>query len=211
MSRGSSASLELWEYAQRLLALILLPAALLIAGAFAALIRLGSPGPILIPQCREGRSGETFRIYKLRTMVLDAERVLDRELSRNEQARSEWERFGRLAEDPRIAGGAARLARRFSIDEMPQILNVIRGEMNLVGPRPLPPEIAARMAPADRLCRQSLRPGITGLWQVSGRSDLSITEMGRIDRIYVSRRTFAVDLIVLLRTVPAVVNGRGAY
>jgi len=123
----------------------------------------------------------------------------------------EWSQYGRLAYDPRIAGPIAGLARRFSVDELPQIFNVVCGQMNLVGPRPLPVVIVANMRPEHRRYRQAVLPGITGLWQVSGRSELTIDTMGRLDSIYVHKRTVSLDLSILLRTVCVVLNSRGAY
>jgi lipopolysaccharide/colanic/teichoic acid biosynthesis glycosyltransferase len=200
-----------WGWGQRALAAVLLLPAAAVAVPVGLLIRLGSRGPILIRQPREGRDGARFAMYKLRTMVPDGEARLAEHLARDEAAREEWSRYGRLAGDPRIAGGVARFARRFSIDELPQLLNVLRGEMNLVGPRPLPPEVVTGMSDEDRWRRQSVLPGMTGLWQVSGRSELEIAEMGRLDRIYLSDASVRRDLGILLRTAWVVLGGRGAY
>ena len=126
-------------------------------------------------------------------------------------AAEEWRRFGRLTHDPRIAGRFGAWARRYSIDELPQLMNVVRGEMALVGPRPLPPDIAARLRAEDLEARRAVAPGMTGLWQVSGRSELDLEAMGRLDRDYVQRRSVLLDLSILLRTLPTVVSARGAY
>jgi lipopolysaccharide/colanic/teichoic acid biosynthesis glycosyltransferase len=165
----------------------------------------------MIRRKREGKDGVCFSMYKLRTMVADSDAVLKKCLTESDALRREWSQYGRLSRDPRIAGPVARLARRFSVDELPQIFNVVRGHMNLVGPRPLPIAIVANMRQEHRTLRQAVLPGITGLWQVSGRSELTIDNMGRLDGIYVRKRTVSLDLTILLRTVCAVLNGRGAY
>jgi lipopolysaccharide/colanic/teichoic acid biosynthesis glycosyltransferase len=200
-----------WGWTQRVLAAALLLPAAAVAVPAGLLIRLGSRGPILIRQPREGRGGVPFGMYKLRTMVADGEARLEEHLARDEAAREEWSRYGRLAGDPRIAGRVAWLARRFSIDELPQLLNVLRGEMNLVGPRPLPRDVVTGMAEDDRRRRQAVLPGMTGLWQVSGRSELEIAEMGRLDRVYLRDPGVWRDLGILLRTAWVVLGGKGAY
>ena len=177
----------------------------------AAMIRISSSGPFIIGQRRVGLDGVEFYMFKLRTMFVDADDKLYRHLRENPEATVEWNRYGRLINDPRIAGKVACLARRYSIDELPQLLNVTLGHMNMVGPRPLPREILDNMALVDRHGRQAVRPGMTGLWQVSGRSDLDILEMGRIDSIYLMKRSLWFDFRILVRTVIAVVAGRGAY
>jgi exopolysaccharide production protein ExoY len=211
MRRRASRRLALWTALQRVVAALFLPPAYGVALCVGLLIRLHSPGPILVRLSREGKDGVCFPMYKLRTMVIDADAALRKCLNENEDLRREWQQFGRLACDPRIAGPVARQARRFSIDELPQILDVVCGRMALVGPRPLPVEVAARMRPDDRKCRQTVLPGITGLWQISGRSELSIDAMGSLDRLYVRKRTILRDVGILLRTPWAVASGRGAY
>ena len=211
MSTRAERQMLPWYLLQRGLAVCLVIPALLIALLAGALIRLRSPGVILLRTTREGKDGARFSMYKLRTMIVDADVVLARSLAESDAVRREWLQYGRLACDPRIAGSVARWARRFSIDELPQILNIVFGQMSFVGPRPLPLEVVATMRREYRLCRQKVLPGMTGLWQVSGRSELSINAMGRLDRIYVRKRCVALDLAILLRTVRTVVNSRGAY
>jgi lipopolysaccharide/colanic/teichoic acid biosynthesis glycosyltransferase len=189
---------------------LLLPAAAIVLPV-GVLIRQRSRGPLLIRQVREGRHGERFLMFKLRTMVPDGEARLEECLARDAALREEWDRYGRLANDPRVAGPVARFARRFSVDELPQILNVLLGDMTLVGPRPLPMMVVAGMPAADRKRRQAVLPGMTGLWQVSGRSEHEIAEMGRLDRVYLSRRSVSRDLAILARTARAVLGGKGAY
>jgi lipopolysaccharide/colanic/teichoic acid biosynthesis glycosyltransferase len=200
-----------WEAAQRLVAAAALTPAMAIASIAALLIQFSGRGPVLVCQQREGYQGRPFRMYKLRTMVPDADIRLEEVLSRDADAAAEWQAFGRLKNDPRIPGAIAKLVRRCSIDELPQLINVVLGDMNLIGPRPLPAVIARCMRDRDREARRTLRPGITGLWQVTGRSDRDIAAMGRIDRIYVKNRSLALDVWILTRTPVAVVSRRGAY
>lgn len=174
-------------------------------------IQAASPGPVFFRQPRIGRAGSAFRMWKLRTMVPDAEYRLERVLANDAALRREWQAYGRLARDPRIAGPAARFARRFSIDEVPQLLNVLSGDMALVGPRPVLPAQAEQMSAALRSLRESVRPGLTGLWQVSGRSNMTLRQMTRFDVLYVRRRSSKLDLWLMLRTPRAVLSARGAY
>lgn len=168
-------------------------------------IRLESPGPALFRQVRIGRRGEPFTVFKLRTMVNDAETIKP-EL---EALACEGEVLFKLPEDPRVTRLGAIL-RRYSLDELPQLLNVLRGEMSFVGPRPHLPEEVERMD-ADARRRLAVQPGITGLWQVSGRSDLSWTQAKSLDTYYADNWSLGGDLKILAQTLPAVFRGRGAY
>jgi exopolysaccharide production protein ExoY len=178
---------------------------------FALAVLWTSPGPLLLRQPRIGRHGAIFGMWKLRTMVPDAPRHLEALLHADPQARAQWDAYGWLPDDPRIAGCAGRWARKLSVDELPQLLNVLAGDMALVGPRPVLPEQAAQMAPSVRRARESVRPGMTGLWQVHGRSDMTLRQMVRLDRLYVGRRSVALDVLILARTPSAVLSRRGAY
>ena len=184
------------------LALIVLgPLMLLLAAA----IRLYDGGPSLFTQVRVGKDGRVFRIYKFRTMVVDAER-------RRAQLLVDKKTDGvlfKLRRDPRVTGIGAHL-RRWSVDELPQLLNVVIGNMSLVGPRPALPEEAALYADHVRR-RLVVKPGITGLWQVNGRSDLSWDESVRMDLRYVENWSFALDLQVLWKTFSVIFSGSGAY
>ena len=191
------------------LTLLLLLAPLLMAVVLG--IECWSPGPIFFRQPRVGRGGRVFRMWKLRTMVPDAEQRLRHTLARDEPMRREWDAYGRLAHDPRIAGPAARFARRFSVDEVPQLLNVLTGDMAIVGPRPVLPEQAERMPAPMRALRESVRPGLTGLWQVSGRSNMTLRQMLRFDALYVRQRSLGLDVWLLLKTPRAVLSAQGAY
>ena len=181
---------------------------LLAAPVLAALwvwIRLDSPGPALFTQTRVGRHGALFTVYKLRTMRTDAE-VLKAALAESDEGNGV---LFKMRADPRITR-AGRLLRKTSLDELPQLLNVVRGEMSLIGPRPaLPDEVAKYDELASR--RLAVLPGMTGLWQVSGRSDLSWERSVELDAHYVDNYSLTEDLGIALRTVDVVVRGRGAY
>lgn len=183
-------------------------ALLLLAPLFAVialLIRMDSPGPVLFRQTRVGKDERLFTLYKLRTMVADAEQQKALLADRNE---SKGVLF-KIRRDPRVTQLGAWL-RRWSVDELPQLLNVLRGEMSLVGPRPALPEETVRYG-RDMRRRLVVKPGITGLWQVSGRSDLPWDEAIRLDIRYVENWSLALDLQLLWKTGLAVLQGRGAY
>lgn len=166
-------------------------------------VRLTSPGPILFRQCRVGRDGQIFTLVKFRTMVADADAILERVRHLNEAKGPLF----KIRNDPRVTP-VGKLLRRTSLDELPQLYNVIKGEMSLVGPRPALPAEAARWEPSLRN-RLRVRPGLTGMWQVSGRSDAT-DEYGRLDLYYVDNWNLVTDLVILARTVPAVLLQRGA-
>jgi lipopolysaccharide/colanic/teichoic acid biosynthesis glycosyltransferase len=171
----------------------------------AALTKVGSPGPAFYVSWRVGAGETTFPCYKFRTMVVDAD-VLQEELeSRNEADGCLF----KIKDDPRITP-TGRFLRRTSLDELPQLLNVLRGEMSLVGPRPLPLRDVARMDPGAR-CRHSVLPGLTGLWQTGGRSGLTAADMMRLDLEYIRKWSLGLDLRILWRTAGVVLRGRGAY
>lgn len=172
----------------------------------AAAIRLDSPGPILFSQDRVGRGGRLFRCWKLRSMYIDAEaRKAELEAS-NEMAGGV---IFKMKRDPRITR-VGRFIRKASIDELPQLWNVLVGDMSLVGPRPAVPAEVARYSPYER-CRLIVKPGITCFWQVSGRSDLPFDKQVQLDVRYARRTSIWRDVKLLVLTVPAVVFGRGAY
>ena len=172
--------------------------------ATAALIKTTTPGPVFFRQARVGREGKEFRVWKFRTMHVDAEERLAQLVDQNE---SDGLLF-KMRNDPRITPLGSWL-RRTSIDELPQLINVLRGEMSLVGPRPLPAEDGDFLGDVRR--RLLVRPGITGLWQVSGRSDLSWDDAVRLDLYYVDNWSLAFDLVILWRTLSAVIRSKGAY
>ena len=183
----------------------MMPIMLPIFAAVALAIRLDSAGPILFRQRRAGRDGRVFDILKFRTMVVGAEAKRDELEDQNEVDGPLFQ----MKDDPRITR-VGRFLRRTSLDELPQLFNVLRGEMSLVGPRPfVVAEDAAITGWARR--RLDLTPGITGLWQVSGRNDLSFDEMIKLDYLYVTRWSLWWDIRILLKTIPAVLNRHGAY
>lgn len=171
----------------------------------AALIKLDSPGPALFTQTRIGKDGRQFLIYKFRSMYMDAEARLAELKARNEASGPLF----KMKADPRITG-VGRWLRRLSIDELPQIINVLRGEMSLVGPRPGLPHEVAQYQPWQRE-RLSVTPGMTGLWQVSGRSELTFDEMCLLDIYYIENWSLGLDVQIMLRTPARVLFGSGAY
>jgi len=168
-------------------------------------IKLTSRGPVIFGQERYGLNRRLFKMYKLRTMVHDAPSLQDSLEARNEASGPVF----KIRNDPRITA-VGRLLRRFSIDELPQLVNVMRGEMSLVGPRPLPIRDVHRFTEAALMRRFSVRPGLTCLWQIGGRSNLGFDDWIRLDLKYIDEWTLLLDLRVLLRTVPVVVRGSGA-
>ncbi len=183
-------------------------ALLVLAPLFAAIaltIRFREGGPVLFRQTRVGKNGHTFRVFKFRTMVVDAEQQKAQLAEHNEHDGLLF----KIRSDPRITPTGAWL-RRHSLDELPQLINVLLGDMSLVGPRPPLPEEAAKYGYYVRR-RLAVKPGITGLWQVNGRSDLSWEESVRLDLRYVENWSFALDLQILWKTWSAVARGSGAY
>jgi Undecaprenyl-phosphate galactose phosphotransferase WbaP len=183
-----------------------LPLLLLLAGVILVLER---QNPFFM-QARAGRKNRRFCPLKFRTMVSDAEAALEETLRRDPAVRSEWERNCKLRNDPRVTR-IGKFLRRTSLDELPQVLNVLAGHMSLVGPRPLPDYHHEQLTEAARAPRARVRPGITGLWQVSGRSDSGTAGMEKWDTYYVRNWSIWLDIIILARTVSAVVKGTGAY
>ncbi len=173
--------------------------------AAAAAIRLDSPGPVLFRQARVGRDGRPFTILKFRTMVTDAEDRLGEVAGLNEAGHH----FFKIRRDPRVTR-VGRVLRKWSIDETPQLWNVLRGDMALVGPRPPLPREVARYEPWH-MRRLRARPGLTGMWQVSGRSDVDFDEAVRLDLFYIENWSLGLDLTILARTVRAVLGRDGAY
>jgi exopolysaccharide biosynthesis polyprenyl glycosylphosphotransferase len=171
----------------------------------ALMIRLEDGGPALFKQVRVGKDGRPFRLYKFRTMVPQAEQQKAALQLHNEGAGVLF----KIRDDPRITKIGGRL-RRWSLDELPQLINVLLGQMSLVGPRPALPEEAAKYGDYVRR-RLAVRPGLTGLWQIHGRSDLSWDEAVRLDLRYVENWSLAFDLLILWKTWPAVARGHGAY
>ena len=188
-----------------LLATVGLVATIPIWIAICAAIRLESPGSPIFAQERVGRRGRQFRFYKFRSMYVDAESRLHEVLVHNETDGPVF----KIRQDPRITGVGAFL-RRTSLDELPQLLNVLKGDMSLVGPRPPLPREVDQYRPGD-LVRLQVKPGLTCLWQVSGRSNVGFDQWMELDRQYVRQMSLWLDLSILARTVGAVLSMRGAY
>ncbi|GMV67762.1 MAG: hypothetical protein AMXMBFR76_02010 [Pseudomonadota bacterium] len=174
----------------------------------AVAVRLSGPR-VFFAHSRVGEGGRIFPCYKFRTMVPDAQRVLDRLLEERPELRDEWQREFKLKDDPRVTR-VGRFLRKYSLDELPQFWNVLRGDMSLVGPRPI------TVDELDRYGRHAYvylatRPGVTGLWQVSGRSDLDYDHRIRLDREYVERRCLSLDLAIAFKTAWVVLRRKGAY
>jgi len=186
-------------------AIVALPLAAIIAAA----IWLESGGPILFRQTRVGRAGRLFQILKFRTMVVDGDEVLAQYLATDALARLEWRTARKLRRDPRITR-VGRFLRRTSLDELPQLINVLRGEMSLAGPRPIVENEIARYGAAFPFYAL-VTPGLTGLWQVSGRNDTSYRTRIELDIAYVRNWSVWRDLAIFLKTIRVVLVGKGAY
>ncbi len=171
----------------------------------AALVKLDSPGPAIFSQPRVGQNGRPFRILKFRTMVDRAEEMLPQLVDLDALPEPAF----KLRDDPRVTR-VGRFLRRWSLDELPQLVNVLRGEMSLVGPRPEQAAVVARYTD-DQRRRLAVKPGMTGPMQVSGRGDLPFEERLALELDYIERYSLRRDLAILLRTIPAVVRGQGAY
>ena len=174
-------------------------------------IKRVSPGPAFYFHERDGANGKPLRIVKLRTMYVDAERALQRYLEEDHSAKDEWERFHKLKHDPRILPGIGHLLRKSSLDEVPQLWNVLKGEMSLVGPRPFPSSHNQRFTAEFRTLRTQVTPGLTGMWQVSARSNGGLEVQEAYDRYYIRNWSVWLDIYILVRTFRAVLAGEGAY
>lgn len=185
--------------------LVFLPFLLLAAVA----IKLSAPGPVMFVQRRVGRDGKLFPCLKFRTMVVNSQEVLSALLETSCEARAEWERDQKLRCDPRITPIGAIL-RKSSLDELPQLFNILAGHMGVVGPRPIvEAEIRRYGHRFEAYC--SVRPGLTGLWQVSGRNEVSYDIRVRLDALYALRKSVLYDFGICMRTIPAVLGSRGVY
>ena len=182
--------------------IVLLPLFILTAIA----IWVENPGPVFYTQIRVGLNGKHFRFYKFRSMVMNADKIKKELAASNESSAGV---IFKMKQDPRITK-VGKIIRKFSIDELPQLINVLKGDMSLVGPRPPLPSEVAEYTLEERK-RLHIIPGITCLWQVSGRSDIPFTDQVRLDMQYIQSASFLNDIILLLKTIPAVLTGRGAY
>ena len=178
----------------------------------ALLVKVLSPGaPVFFSQSREGAGGRRVRMWKIRTMLPDADRALDEYLDANTGAREHWDRHMKLKDDPRILPWLGVFLRRSSLDEFPQLWNVLKGDMSLVGPRPFPDYHLERFPREFRELRRQVPPGITGYWQVIHRSASSIEQQQASDTYYIYNWSLWLDLWIIFRTVGAVLSGKGAY
>jgi Undecaprenyl-phosphate galactose phosphotransferase WbaP len=190
------------------LAILVCPALLLLTIVVALLNKATSPGPVFFGHERIGKDGRRFKAWKFRTMVMNADVLLRQHLEQQPHLQEEWERTHKLQDDPRVTT-IGRYLRRTSLDELPQIWNVLRGEMTLIGPRPIVQEEVARYADAYSLYTR-VRPGLTGLWQVSGRTGTTYPQRVALDSFYVRKWSVWLDLYIFLRTFRAVLTGDGA-
>jgi len=193
------------------IAVILLaaPFILLFFISMSILIMLDSKGGPIYGQTRIGRGGRHFKAYKFRTMVLNADQILQRYLDESPELKAEWLATHKLKRDPRVTRVGAIL-RKLSLDELPQFWNILIGEMSLIGPRPIVDGEIEKYGKCFELYIQA-RPGLTGLWQVSGRSDTSYQRRVELDEYYLLNRSIGLDLMILLKTVYVVVGRKGAY
>ncbi len=177
--------------------------------AVAIIVRIQDKGPALFAQNRIGLDGRAFRCYKFRTMCTDAAARLETLLATDADARAEWARDQKLRNDPRITR-IGKLLRKSSLDELPQLWNILVGEMSIIGPRPIVASEIERYG-ADFGAYCSVRPGVTGLWQVSGRNDTTYEQRVAMDVYYATHWTIWLDLEILFKTLPAILFSRGAY
>ncbi len=181
-----------------------------IMAIIAILIKLTSPGPVIFTQWRIGQNGKPFKIYKFRSMYQDAEERLNEILENDPKLKELYDKIRKIPDDPRITP-IGKFLRKTSLDELPQIFNVLKGEMSLVGPRPVVEEELKRYYKEDAQYYLMVKPGVAGLWQVSGRSDTSYEFRKRLDAWYVQNWCLWLDIVLLLQTIKVVLKGEGAY
>ena len=176
----------------------------------ALLIKISSPGPCLYPSARVGRFSRKFTCWKFRTMFEDADLQLASLLQKNRTLNQEWKRFYKLKKDPRITP-LGKWLRKYSLDELPQFYNVLRGDLSVVGPRPLT-ENEVRLYLKSKASKiLSIRPGLTGMWQTSGRNLLTYPERIQLEEHYVDASCFSLDLFLILKTIPVMISTKGAF
>lgn len=208
LSRWSRFLKRLMDLALSVPAIVLLGPFILILGG---LVKVFSPGPAFYAQAREGLNGRIIRVWKIRTMVVNADDALKKHLAENPEAQVEWDHYMKLRQDPRIVPVVGKVLRRLSLDELPQLWNIVRGDMSLVGPRPFPEYHLERFSQSFRTLRHRVPPGLTGLWQVSARSEGDLGIQEELDTYYIRNWSLWLDIYLLARTITAVFRGAGAY
>jgi Undecaprenyl-phosphate galactose phosphotransferase WbaP len=208
LTRGQRLLKRLLDLSISLPAVIVSAPIVLVAGIA---IKIKDPGPIFFSQTREGRAGKQIKIYKLRSMVVGAETKLAEYLAKDESARFEYERTMKIRSDPRIIPGIGRLIRKLSIDELPQLWSIVKGDMSLVGPRVMPTWEVDLYSGSGRELRRDMLPGLTGFWQVEHRNDSDFKIREIADSFYVANWSVWLDLWIILRTVRVVLTGSGAF
>jgi exopolysaccharide production protein ExoY len=190
------------------LSILLITSPLLILISFA--VKISSKGPVLYRDRRMGQNAQAIWCFKFRTMYSDAKKQLPTLLASNPSLQKEWETYHKLRNDPRITP-LGRILRKTSLDEFPQFFNVVFGDLSVVGPRPFPVRFGNPTFQKKAPVILSVKPGITGLWQTSGRSSITLEERLHIDERYVKHRSFLFDLFLIMKTIPAVLSSRGAH
>ncbi|HCN36772.1 MAG TPA: exopolysaccharide biosynthesis protein [Bacteroidetes bacterium] len=178
---------------------------------FIIYIKIKTGGSAFYSHIRIGKEGQPFKMYKLKTMYDNSDEILKNYLLDNPSEKLYWEKYFCLKNDPRIIKPFGKIARKFSIDEIPQFINVLKGDMSLIGPRPVPENEEKLFSRESILLRRTIKPGITGLWQISGRSDLSYEEKINLDLEYINKISLIFDLKILFKTPMTVFNSKGAY
>ncbi len=204
-------NLALKRMMDRVIAMPLFIASLPLLAMAAVWIKLTSRGPAFHCQMREGIDGRRIAVWKLRTMYVNGERMLEKWFEEHPEDRAEWSRFFKLRRDPRVLPWIGKLLRRTSLDELPQLWSVLKGEMSLVGPRPFPDYHLEQFPDEFRALRTRVLPGLTGMWQVSARSEGDVEVQEALDTYYIRNWSPWLDLYILARTVAAVLLARGAY
>lgn len=176
----------------------------------AILIKLKSPGPAFFSHERIGYQGKKIQVWKLRTMYVDAQQLLDTHLDSTPEAQAEWDTYFKLKNDPRIISGIGNFLRKSSMDELPQLWNVLKGDMSVVGPRPFPAYHLKEFPIEFQNLRQQVTPGLTGLWQVSARSDGNLQVQENLDKQYIYNNSLMLDIQIILKTFYVVAAQKGA-
>ena len=192
------------------LSILMLPLLLVVIGILGLLVKLDTPGPVFYRHTRIGRNGKSFGVFKFRSMYRDSKERLRKILGTDPLSKQEWETYYKLKNDPRITR-MGKFLRRTSLDELPQIFNVLQGDMSLVGPRPVLKEEITKYYKEFADYYHMVRPGITGLWQVSGRNDVNYYIRVRLDAWYVLNWSVWLDIVILFKTLNVVLKKEGAY